>query len=121
MQRQQLRFGVIPFTMPTISPLPAARQLHPLVLLMVALTICAGCTSSAEKPAPPPPGVTITPAILKDVPIHQEWVGTMSGNMDADSDLRWTDFSSVGSTWRVLMSRRVRQCSNSTNGKRRRP
>ena len=84
MQRKQLRFGVIPFTMPTIPPLPAARQLHLLGLLMVALTICAGCASKAEKPAPPPPGVTITPAILKDVPIHQEWVGTMSGNIDAE-------------------------------------
>ncbi len=84
MQRKQLRFGVIPFTMPTIPPLPAARRLHLLGLLMVALTSCAGCASKAEKPAPPPPGVTITPAILKDVPIHQEWVGTMSGNIDAE-------------------------------------
>jgi membrane fusion protein, multidrug efflux system len=84
MQKKQLRFGVIPFTMPTIPPLPAARQLHLLAVLMVALAICAGCTSNAEKPAPPPPGVTVTPVIQKDVPIHQEWVGTMAGNTDAD-------------------------------------
>jgi len=50
----------------------------------MVLTITNGCTSSAEKPAPPPPGVTVTPAIQRDVPIHQEWVGTMSGNVDAD-------------------------------------
>jgi membrane fusion protein (multidrug efflux system) len=50
----------------------------------MALIITNGCSSSAEKPAPPPPGVTVTPAIQKDVPIHQEWVGTMSGNVDAD-------------------------------------
>jgi membrane fusion protein, multidrug efflux system len=84
MQKKQLRFGVIPFTMPTSPPLPAVRQLHLLGALMVALAICAGCASNAEKPAPPPPGVTVTPVIQKDVPIHQEWVGTMAGNTDAD-------------------------------------
>jgi membrane fusion protein, multidrug efflux system len=36
------------------------------------------------NPAPPLPGVTITPVLQKDVPIHQEWVGTMVGNVDAD-------------------------------------
>jgi membrane fusion protein, multidrug efflux system len=53
-------------------------------LAMVVLAICAGCSSKAEKPAPPPPGVTIAPVTQKDVPIHQEWVGTMVGNTDAD-------------------------------------
>jgi len=52
--------------------------------LMAALAICAGCSSSAEKPAPPPPGVTVTPVVQKDVPIFQEWVGTMAGNVNAD-------------------------------------
>ena len=52
--------------------------------LFVALTISAGCSSNAEKPAPPPPGVTVTPVVQKDVPIYQEWVGTMVGNVDAD-------------------------------------
>jgi membrane fusion protein (multidrug efflux system) len=70
--------------MSTISPHAATRQLHALGVLIVALIICVGCSSNAEKPAPPPPGVTVTPAIQKDVPIHQEWVGTMLGNVDAD-------------------------------------
>jgi membrane fusion protein (multidrug efflux system) len=70
--------------MSTISPHAATRQLHVLGVLIVALIICVGCSSNAEKPAPPPPGVTVTPAIQKDVPIHQEWVGTMLGNVDAD-------------------------------------
>ncbi|MGB7437607.1 MAG: efflux RND transporter periplasmic adaptor subunit [Candidatus Acidiferrum sp.] len=52
--------------------------------LIVALTICAGCSSNTEKPAPPPPGVTVAPVVQKDVPIQQEWVGTMVGNVDAD-------------------------------------
>jgi membrane fusion protein, multidrug efflux system len=84
MKKKEMRFGVISFPTPTIPPLPAAPQLHLLGVLMVALAICAGCSSNAEKPAPPPPGVTVTPVIQKDVPVHQEWVGTMLGNVDAD-------------------------------------
>ena len=51
--------------------------------LLVLATLC-GCSSKEEKPPPPPPGVTIAPVIQKDVPIHQEWVGTMVGNVDAE-------------------------------------
>jgi membrane fusion protein, multidrug efflux system len=50
----------------------------------VALAMIAGCSSKEEKPAPPPLGVTIIPVVQKDVPIHQEWVGTMVGNVDAE-------------------------------------
>jgi len=82
MQNKLLRFGVVFSKVPTIPPLSGARQLHFVVALIMA--ICAGCSSNAEKPAPPAPGVTVTPAILKDVPVHQEWVGTMLGNVDAD-------------------------------------
>jgi membrane fusion protein, multidrug efflux system len=53
-------------------------------LLWMALAVCGGCASKEEKPAPPPPGVTITPVVQKDVPLTQEWVGTTVGNVDAD-------------------------------------
>ena len=53
------------------------------VAMFLAASLC-GCSSNEEKPAPPPPGVTIAPVIQKDVPIHQEWVGTTVGNVDAD-------------------------------------
>jgi membrane fusion protein (multidrug efflux system) len=82
MQKQLLRFGAVFSTVPTIPPLSAARQLHFVVALIMAL--CAGCSSKTEKPVSPPPGVTVTAVIQKDVSIHQEWVGTMSGNVDAD-------------------------------------
>jgi len=82
MRNKLLRFGVVSSKVPTIPPLSDARQLHFVVAIIMA--ICAGCSSNAEKPAPPAPGVTVTPAILKDVPVHQEWVGTMLGNVDAD-------------------------------------
>ena len=44
----------------------------------------AGCSSKEVKPAPPPPGVTVTPVVIKDVDLHQEWIGTMLGNVDAE-------------------------------------
>jgi membrane fusion protein, multidrug efflux system len=53
------------------------------ISLLLLCTLC-GCTSKEEKPAPPPPGVTVTSAVRKDVDIRQEWVGTMLGNIDAD-------------------------------------
>jgi membrane fusion protein (multidrug efflux system) len=60
------------------------RRLHNTYPLLIALAIFAGCSSKEEKPAPPPPGVTVAAVIQKDVPIYGEWVGTMVGNVDAD-------------------------------------
>jgi len=58
---------------------------HRLTLsLLLTNLIFLGACAEKEKPAPPPPGVTITPVVQKDVPIYQEWVGTMAGNIDAD-------------------------------------
>jgi len=84
MQKKQFRLGAIPSAMPTISPLRAASRLHLWGVLIIALAICAGCSSNTEKPAPPPLGVTVTPVVQQDVPIRQEWVGTMAGNVDAE-------------------------------------
>lgn len=52
--------------------------------LILIAAACLGCSTKAAKPAAPPPEVTVTPVIQKDVPIYQEWVGTMVGNIDAD-------------------------------------
>ena len=48
------------------------------------LATLVGCSSKEEKPAPPPPGVTIASVVQKEVPIQHEWVGTMAGNVDAE-------------------------------------
>ena len=53
-------------------------------LLPFTFIFCASCSSDSAKPAPPPPAVTVETAIQKDVPITQEWVGTMAGNVDAE-------------------------------------
>lgn len=59
------------------------KQVRALQTIVIAV-ICVGCSTKAQKPAAPPPEVTVTPVIQKDVPIYQEWVGTMVGNVDAD-------------------------------------
>ena len=84
MQRKLLGFGASFSIVPSLPPPVATRRVHATGVLTVAMVICAGCSSNAEKPVPPPPGVTVTPVIQKDVPVHQEWVGTMAGNVDAD-------------------------------------
>jgi membrane fusion protein (multidrug efflux system) len=56
----------------------------PLFALLLGFALAIACSSEKEKPAPPPPGVTVTAVVQKDVPIYQEWVGTMTGNIDAD-------------------------------------
>ena len=53
-------------------------------LLLLVVVVCNGCSSSKQKPAPPPPGVTVTAVLQQDVPVYQEWVGTMAGNVDAE-------------------------------------
>ena len=53
-------------------------------LLLLTVAVCSGCASDKQKPAPPPPGVTVATVLQKDVPVYQEWVGTMAGNIDAD-------------------------------------
>ena len=53
-------------------------------LVFLAVVVCNGCSSSKPAAAPPPPGVTVAAVLQKDVPVYQEWVGTMVGNIDAD-------------------------------------
>src|ERR1700751_4463570 len=60
------------------------KQSSFLILFAMALVICAGCSSKKEQAPAPPPGVTVAVVVQKDVPIPQEWVGTMAGNVDAD-------------------------------------
>jgi membrane fusion protein (multidrug efflux system) len=84
MRKKFLQFALISFVSPTDLCSPARRQFDLLGALMLMLAICTGCSSNGEKPTPPPPEVTVAPVVEKDVPIHQEWVGTMAGNVDAD-------------------------------------
>ena len=52
--------------------------------LLLGLIFCTACSTDKAKPAPPPPGVTVATVQAKDVPLSQEWVGTMVGNVDVE-------------------------------------
>jgi len=51
---------------------------------LLALALLAGCSSKNAATPPPPPSVTVATVMQRDISIHQEWVGTMAGNTDAD-------------------------------------
>lgn len=78
------KFSYFAFIKPTSLPSHTRRRYDVIGALLIVLTVCYGCSSKTEIPAPPPPGVTVTPVVQKDAPIYQEWVGTMAGNVDAD-------------------------------------
>jgi RND family efflux transporter MFP subunit len=61
---------------------PARSSLR--VLITVAALLAGGCENAEQKQAaPPPPVVEVTAVIQKDVPIRQEWVGTLDGMVNA--------------------------------------
>jgi RND family efflux transporter MFP subunit len=62
-----------------------AYQNESLVLLLTVAGITSGCahpTSSAA--APPPLEVQVVEVQQKDVPVYQEWIGTLNGLVNAD-------------------------------------
>ena len=75
-------------------------RLSSLLLLSVALS--NGCSPDKQKATPPPPGVTVAIVLQKDVPVYQEWVGTMAGNIDADIRPKVDGFLLNNSTTRDL-------------------
>lgn len=52
------------------------------VLVFVGLFLSAACEK--KKPEPPPQKVVVTSVITQDVPVTQEWVGTLEGSVNAD-------------------------------------
>ncbi|QPK63578.1 efflux RND transporter periplasmic adaptor subunit [Methylomonas sp. LL1] len=67
-----------------IQPL-GNRSLRPsigITALIAALVACA-CDKSEQAPPPPPATVDVAEVVQKDVPIHQEWVGSLDGMVNA--------------------------------------
>lgn len=53
-------------------------------ICLASITLAfSGCDSKKEAPKRPPPTVIVSKAESKDVPIYQEWVGTMQGFQNA--------------------------------------
>ena len=53
------------------------------VLLAAALLATAGCGKGEQAP-PPPLKVQVVEVLQQDVPVTQEWVGTLEGSVNAD-------------------------------------
>jgi membrane fusion protein (multidrug efflux system) len=64
------------FRWPVRATLPLA--------LAVALAGGLSACSKKEAPPPPPPTVEVAPVIQKDVPVVQEWIGSLDGFVNAE-------------------------------------
>lgn len=58
------------------------RVLGRVGLLCVAAALIAGCAKT-EAPPPPPMDVLVTEVVQKDVPVYQDWIGTITGFINA--------------------------------------
>ncbi len=62
------------------------RSIRPVfnLLGLVAAALLTACDKKVEAPpTPPPPTVEVAEVIQKDMPIYQEWVGTLDGMVNA--------------------------------------
>jgi len=53
-----------------------------LVIIVLLLFVAAGCSKGPQE-APAPPTVEVTTIIQKDVPVYNEWIGTLDGLVNA--------------------------------------
>lgn len=55
-----------------------------IVCLFLGVLATAGCEKKKEAAAPPPPPIVeVVTVAVRDVPIYQEWVGALDGNVNA--------------------------------------
>jgi RND family efflux transporter MFP subunit len=53
------------------------------VIASVAILLVVGACGKSEQPQPPPPEVEVVHVEQKDVPIYNEWIGTLEGLVNA--------------------------------------
>jgi membrane fusion protein, multidrug efflux system len=63
------------------------RHLWPfsnVLVLTAMLLLFAGCEEKKAQPAPAPPDVDVAEVVQQDVPIYQEWVAQLNGDVNAE-------------------------------------
>jgi membrane fusion protein (multidrug efflux system) len=55
-----------------------------IVVAMFLLLASTGCEDKEKAPPPSPPEVEVTDVVQRDVPIYQEWVAQLNGQVNAD-------------------------------------
>ncbi len=53
-------------------------------LAVFSILLAGACHKSAGPPAPPAPTVQVVGVLQQDVPIHQEWIGSLDGFVNVD-------------------------------------
>lgn len=61
-----------------------SRRLPLSAAVLLALAAASACGKKQEAPAAPPPVVEVAPVIQKDVPIYEEWIGSLDGFVNAE-------------------------------------
>jgi membrane fusion protein (multidrug efflux system) len=66
--------------------MPSTKALRPVsfLLALAPLAWLSGCDQTPAQDVPAPPSVEVTGVIQRDVPISEEWVGTLDGLVNAD-------------------------------------
>jgi multidrug efflux pump subunit AcrA (membrane-fusion protein) len=59
------------------------------VILLIAMT---GSGAKASVQAPPPPIVEVATVEQRDVPVYGEWIGTLTGQVNADVKAQVTGY-----------------------------
>jgi len=63
------------------------------IALMLVLLFIATYSGAKPKPQPPPASVVeVAPVEEKDIPIYGEWIGTLSGQVNADIKAQVTGY-----------------------------
>ena len=67
----------------------SSRRNRSFDVVAIAVAIClllssVGCEEKKAAPPPPPPEVEVTNVVQRDVPIYQEWVAQLNGQVNAD-------------------------------------
>ncbi len=64
--------------------MPLRRRQRPYsAAALIALAAASACAKKEPPPAPPPT-VEVAPVVQKDVPVFQEWIGTLDGSVNAE-------------------------------------
>ncbi|MGH9328422.1 MAG: efflux RND transporter periplasmic adaptor subunit [Terriglobia bacterium] len=63
------------------------------VLILIAMVVLAAHAKAKAKPkAPGPPEVEVAPVVAMDVPIYHEWIGTLTGLVNANIKAQVTGY-----------------------------
>ena len=78
------------------------------VLVVVLIFFAARSGAKPTAQAPPPPVVEVAPVEQKDIPVYREWIGTLSGQVNADIKAQVTGY---------LLTRNYKEGSYVTKGR----